>query len=142
MTPRQRLQALIQGVQQDLGRYQRLCQLLDEQYQLLGTHDVEGLTRFNLTLTGLMGEVQASAQARCQQLRAFGLEPDQQGMASLIGRLPEPVQRRFSPLWLRLEQLLIQCKQKNERNGRLLAGQVETIRQLLGQQDAYPEPMP
>ncbi|MDO2948354.1 flagellar export chaperone FlgN [Aeromonas simiae] len=136
---RQYLQSLVQGVQQDVGRYQQLSVQLDEQYLLLGQHDVEGLNRFNLNHTELMKEIQQQAQTRSQQLNALGFDPNERGMARLIEQLPDPIQARFSPLWLRLENLLLQCKQKNERNGQLLASQVETIRRLLGQTPSYGE---
>ena len=58
-------------------------------------------------------------------------------MATLITRLPDPLQQRVGEQWQRLEWLLQQCRRQNELNGRLLAGQIETINTLLGQESSY-----
>jgi flagella synthesis protein FlgN len=143
MTPRQRVQEIIRGLQVDQPRLQQLEKLLEEQFLLLGTHDVDKLNRLNISLITLMKEVEKEARDRSEHLQALSLKPDEQGMAMLIERLPQPVQSKVAPLWQHLELLLLSCKKKNDRNGRLLAGQIETIRQLLGwQQDSYAGPTP
>ena len=58
-------------------------------------------------------------------------------MAALIEKLPANLQHKVAKQWLQLEQLLQQCLRQNELNGRLLAGQIETINTLLGQEPAY-----
>ncbi|MEB5773261.1 flagellar protein FlgN [Aeromonas caviae] len=137
MTPRLRVQQLIVGIQQDCGRYAELQQLLLNQYRLLASHDVDGLTAHNQQQTRVMSEIQQQVQLRCQHLRALGLKPDEQGMATLIGKLPAPLQQRVGEQWQTLELLLRQCQRQNEQNGRLLAGQIETIHTLLGQESSY-----
>ena len=118
MAPKLRVKELIIGIQQDCGRYADLQQLLLNQHSLLASHDVDGLTGHNRQQTRLMADIQQQAQQRCQHLLALGLKPDEQGMATL-------------------ELLLRQCRRQNELNGRLLAGQIETINTLLGQESSY-----
>ena len=137
MAPKLRVRQLITGIQQDCGRYVELQQLLLAQYRLLASHDVDGLTKHNYQQTRVMSEIQQQVQQRCQHLRALGLKPDEQGMATLIGKLPSPLQQQVGEQWRRLEQLLLQCRRQNEQNGRLLAGQIETINTLLGQESSY-----
>ncbi|WP_421201453.1 flagellar export chaperone FlgN [Aeromonas enteropelogenes] len=137
MTPRQRVRLLTSGIQQDLLCYTELLQLLLRQHRLLATHDVEGLTEHNQQQTRLMAQVQQQAQQRCQHLLALGLRPDEKGMAILIAKLPTSLQQHATNQWQELEQLLQQCLRQNDLNGRLLAGQIETINTLLGQGQGY-----
>ncbi|MGL6230177.1 flagellar export chaperone FlgN [Aeromonas rivipollensis] len=88
MAPKLRVKELIIGIQQDCGRYADLQQLLLNQHSLLASHDVDGLTEHNRQQTRLMADIQQQAQQRCQHLLALGLKPDEQGMATLITRLP------------------------------------------------------
>lgn len=137
LPPKQRIQQLIIGIRQDCGRYADLRQLLLNQYRLLASHDVAGLTEHNRQQTRLMGEIQHQVRLRCEHLQALGLKPDERGMAILIGKLPSPLRQQVDEQWQRLEQLLLQCRNQNEQNGRLLAGQIETIHTLLGQESSY-----
>lgn len=137
MTPKLRVKQLIVGIQQDCGRYTDLQQLLRNQHGLLASHDVDGLTEHNRQQTKLLANIQQQAQQRCQHLLALGLKPDEKGMATLITKLPSPLQQSVGEQWQRLELLLQQCRRQNELNGRLLAGQIETINTLLGQESSY-----
>ncbi|MDM5126797.1 lateral flagellar protein LfgN [Aeromonas salmonicida] len=135
--PKLRVKQLIIGVQQDCGRYAELQQQLLRQHSLLAAHDVNGLAEHNQQQTQLMAAVQQQAQQRCQHLLALGLKPDEKGMATLIAKLPASLQKNVASQWQQLEQLLQQCLRQNELNGRLLAGQIETINTLLGQEQPY-----
>lgn len=137
MAPKLRVKQLIIGIQQDCARYAELQQLLRIQHGLLASHDVDGLSQHNLQQTRLMADIQQQAQQRCQHLLALGLKPDEKGMATLINKLPTPLQQSVSGQWQQLEQMLLLCQHQNERNGRLLAGQIETINTLLGQESSY-----
>ena len=135
--PKLRVKQLIIGVQQDCGRYAELQQQLLRQHSLLAAHDVNGLAEHNQQQTQLMAAVQQQAQQRCQHLLALGLKPDEKGMATLIAKLPASLQKNVASQWQQLEQLLQQCLRQNELNGRLLAGQIETINTLLEQEQPY-----
>lgn len=137
LDPKLRVKQLIIGIQQDCGRYAELQQLLLRQHSLLAAHDVDGLAEHNQQQTQLMVAVQQQAQQRCQHLLALGLKPDEKGMATLIAKLPASLQKNVASQWQQLEQLLQQCLRQNELNGRLLAGQIETINTLLGQEQPY-----
>ncbi len=137
LDPKLRVKQLIIGIQQDCGRYAELQQVLLRQHSLLAAHDVDGLAEHNQLQTQLMVVVQQQAQQRCQHLLALGLKPDEKGMATLIAKLPASLQKNVASQWQQLEQLLQQCLHQNELNGRLLAGQIETINTLLGQEQPY-----
>ena len=127
MAHKPRVKELIIGIQQACGRYADLQQLLLNQPSLRASHDVDGLTGHNRQQTRLMADIQQQAQQRCQHLLALGLKPDEQGMATLITRLPDPLQQRVGEQWQTLELLLRQCRRQNELNGRLLAGQIDVL---------------
>lgn len=137
LTTRERVRALLVGIQQDCISYQELEQVLQRQHSLLATHDVDGLAQHNPAQNRLMAHLHAQAQQRCQHLLALGLKPDEKGMATLIAKLPDELQRQVGAQWQQLEQCLRRCQHQNERNGRLLAGQIETIQTLLGQTPGY-----
>lgn len=137
LDPKLRVKQLIIAIQQDCGRYAELQQVLLRQHSLLAAHDVDGLAEHNQLQTQLMVVVQQQAQQRCQHLLALGLKPDEKGMATLIAKLPASLQKNVASQWQQLEQLLQQCLRQNELNGRLLAGQIETINTLLGQEQPY-----
>lgn len=137
MEPKQRIKELILGIQQDCSRYAELQSLLLRQHGLQAAHDVDGLATHNQQQTRLMADVQKQAQQRCHHLLALGLKPDEKGMATLIAKLPATMQPKVASQWQQLELLLQQCLRQNDLNGRLLAGQIETINTLLGQEHAY-----
>ncbi|MGY3894367.1 lateral flagellar protein LfgN [Aeromonas enterica] len=137
LDPKLRVKQLIIAIQQDCGHYAELQQVLLRQHSLLAAHDVDGLAEHNQLQTQLMVVVQQQAQQRCQHLLALGLKPDEKGMATLIAKLPASLQKNVASQWQQLEQLLQQCLRQNELNGRLLAGQIETINTLLGQEQPY-----
>lgn len=134
---KQRVKQLLLGVQRDLGSYGELHDMLQRQHLLLATHEVDELTQHNLQQTELMKQIEQQAQQRCQHLLALGLAPDEQGMTKLIARLPAQLQHTMADQWQRLESSLRQCQWQNDRNGRLLAGQIETLHTLLGQRQEY-----
>ncbi|EKP0304230.1 MULTISPECIES: flagellar protein FlgN [Aeromonas] len=134
------VKALILGIQQDYGHYTELTALLLRQHALLASHDVDGLQVHNEQQTALMAKVTQQAKLRCQQLQTLGLKPDEKGMATLIAKLPLPLRTTVANQWQQLEQLLHQCLRQNDLNGRLLAGQMETIHSLLGQESGYRDP--
>ncbi|WP_425890395.1 flagellar protein FlgN [Aeromonas veronii] len=134
------VKALILGIQQDYGHYTELTALLLRQHALLASHDVDGLQVHNEQQTALMAKVTQQAKLRSQQLQTLGLKPDEKGMATLIAKLPLPLRTTVTNQWQQLEQLLHQCLRQNDLNGRLLAGQMETIHSLLGQESGYRDP--
>ncbi|MGN5149527.1 lateral flagellar protein LfgN [Aeromonas enteropelogenes] len=140
LTAKERVRELIVGIQQDTGRYQELEQVLQRQHALLAAHDVDSLATHNQQQNRLMAQVQLQAQQRCQHLLALGLKPDEKGMAKLIAKLPGNLQRQVGAQWQQLEHSLKRCLHQNELNGRLLAGQIETIQTLLGQEPGYGQP--
>lgn len=137
LSVKERARELILGISGDLAHYAELSRLLLTQHALLVAHDADGLTAHNPQQNQVMALIQRQAQLRCQHLHALRLKPDDQGMATFISKLPPAMQPPISQQWQQLEHLLRQCKHQNEINGRLLAGQIEVLHSLLGQEPGY-----
>lgn len=135
--PKARLRQLIKGMQQDQQSYHQLLQLLQQQLGYLGAHDSTALARLQPQQEALMNSLARHGSERCQLLASFGLSADNQGMTTLIQRLPATLGNQIATLWQELHQQLTACQQQNAINGRLLAGQMELLRTLLQQPDAY-----
>lgn len=125
------LKELLQGIQSDLNALRQLRPLLQEQRTLLCQHGGEGLTPLNERHAALVESMQQRAQARCRLLAQLGCDPDERGMTALLERLPPELATRARPLWQQLHQQLQDCKTQNDINGRILAGQQETLRAMM-----------
>lgn len=134
---KQCLRQLIEGMQQDQHSYRQLHHLLNQQLLRLGAHDSAGLAALQPQQEALMTTLATRAAERSRLLSGFGLHADQQGMATLISRLPAQLGSQMTTLWQSLHQQLAECQQQNSINGRLLAGQMELLRNLLQQPDPY-----
>ena len=125
------LKELLQGIQSDLNALRQLRPLLQEQRTLLCQHGGEGLTPLNERHAALVDGMQQRASSRSQLLSQLGCDPNEHGMSTLLERLPPELATRARPLWQQLHQQLQDCKTQNEINGRILAGQQETLRAML-----------
>lgn len=131
MSPKECLQQIVSGVQLDLADYQQLKRLLNEQHSLLRRRDVRALTDLLTRQQSLLTRLRDNAGLRTQLLSQLGLDASDHGMRDLMNRLPAPLTTRLSPQWKQLQQLVSQCQQQNDINGRLLVTQYEVIRRML-----------
>ncbi|MDX9873917.1 MAG: flagellar protein FlgN [Spongiibacteraceae bacterium] len=133
MNARSLLDAMIKAARSDVATCEQIEALLAEQLPALIRRDADQLTSISQQLEPLLTRIRTNARQRAEQLQTLGLNPDQSGMTQLLQRLPATLATRLRPLWQQLEEALRRCRQLNERNGRILAGQRETIAQLLGE---------
>ncbi|WKE66525.1 flagellar protein FlgN [Gallaecimonas kandeliae] len=133
MSVKAALAALVEGVRLDIRRCDELQKLLRHQQHLLARTDSDGLEHLNQALQPALDQLGQSARQRSQLLERLGLDGNEHGMTKLLEKLPEKLARELSPLWQALVQRLGQCKALNERNGSLLAGQQEVLKDVMGQ---------
>lgn len=131
MTPRECLQQLVGGVQQDLTDYDSLHQILNEQYQLLRERDSQGLADLLKREQTLLLPLRERAARRSKLLAQLGLDASDHGMRQLLDKLPANLSEKLSPQWQQLQQRVVECKRQNEQNGKLLAIQNQVIRRML-----------
>lgn len=133
MSQREKLLAVVDDdLQQDLGDYLALRELMQALYGHLLERDAPEIERANLQISHRVEALFARAGRRSKVLAAFGLEATTSGMQRLLavssGERGDSLQRH----WQQVGELAQQCQALNECNGKLLAMHHEILQQLLG----------
>lgn len=133
MTKREQLlQVVEQDVQLDCTDYLSLRGLMQELYQQLLERNSSQIDLLNAQVSSLVDQVRLRAQRRSKILAAFALGADNTALQQLFALFPESRGDHLRRAWEQLGQLAAQCKQLNERNGKLLAMHNDILSQLLG----------
>jgi flagella synthesis protein FlgN len=132
MDKRDMLKALLLGVQSDLASLRQLRAILQAQRSLLFQHAGSELAPLNERHAELVAKLEHNARLRTRYLQQMGFKANAGGMSHLLAHLPAAVAQRLAPQWEQLHRELRELKLENDINGRILAGQQEVIRQLLG----------
>ena len=127
----QLLQVIEQDVQHDCADYLSLRGLMQELYQQLLNRESQQIDLLNEQVSQLVEQVRSRAERRSKVLMAFGLDGGAQAMQRLFGFFPESRGDHLRQVWEQLNQLVLQCKRLNERNGKLLAMHNDILNQLL-----------
>jgi len=133
----QLVKSLFSELTQDVKSYQQLARQLQHQESLLVNRDSQALLTHNAQLQQLMQQLSEHAQRRCGYLEALGVSADDAGMNRLLGALPDQYRQQGSMLWQQLYELTLQCQERNNTNGRLLAQQKQLIDKLLKPEQQY-----
>lgn len=132
MSQKAKLLALIEtDIGADLEAFQQVLPLLDELHERLLAHDGQGIEALNRRLDPWLAAIAERDARRSKVLAAFGLAPDASGMERLLSAYPKPQQEVLARRWQQLGEVALECRQRNERNGRLLAMHNEILSQLL-----------
>lgn len=134
---RDKVRYLLRDIQQDRHDYQVLGEMLQQQYRLLLKHDANELQRLHQQQIPLMQTLANRAKTRQGLLTALGLPANEQGMRQLLDRLPSQLTAQVDPIWTALQQQVESNRQQNDRNGQLLASQMEVLRHLMQQPTGY-----
>ncbi|MGE8361649.1 flagella synthesis protein FlgN [Pseudomonas sp.] len=130
----QLLQVAEQDVQQDCADYLSLRGLMQELYQQLLNRNSQQIDLLNDQISHLVDQVRGRAERRSKILTAFGLGAGAPAVQQLFGLYPEGRGDHLRQTWQQLNQLVLQCKRLNERNGKLLAMHNDILNQMLGEQ--------
>ena len=138
MSQRDRLLAAVDAdLEQDCSEYRALRGLMGELYERLLERDCAGIERINLQITLHVEAIALRAQRRSKVLGAFSLQADTDGMRRLLASATGTLSQSLQQHWQQVGELTVQCRQLNERNGKLLAMHHDILQQLLaGNQDA------
>lgn len=128
----QLLQLAERDLQQDGADYLSLLGLMQALYQQLLERNCQQIDLLNEQIARLVGQVRARAERRSRILSAFGLGTGGEAVQRLFGIFPPGREEHLRQQWEQLNQLVLQCKQLNERNGKLLAMHNDILNQLLG----------
>lgn len=132
MSQKDKLLAVVAGdIAADLNTYGQLQTLLDELHERLLARDTLAIERLNQNVEPCLDALAECSTRRGKVLRAFGLAADPEGMQRLLDAYPAPQREAVRSQWQQLGQAVRHCRQRNERNGRLLAMHNDILNQLL-----------
>jgi flagella synthesis protein FlgN len=115
----------------DLNTYGQLQRLLDELHERLLARETLAIEQLNQHIEPCLNALAECSARRGKVLRAFGLAADPEGMQRLLGAYPATQVETVRSQWQQLGQAVRDCRQRNERNGRLLAMHNDILNQLL-----------
>lgn len=131
------LRALVSGVHADQADYQTLRTLLGEQFQAALRHDAATLTELGRRITALVAVLDGRRRERMRGVALLGIRPPAT-MAQVIALFAPAMRAPLQQLWQDLEALVVECKQLNSRNCRLLTEQHALMQRVLaGEEDTY-----
>ncbi|MFC5696505.1 flagella synthesis protein FlgN [Pseudomonas sp. GCM10022186] len=121
---------LLQLFTDDIGHAQRLLELMDEEFQVLGERDLARLESLLAEKQTLLAQLDQHGRQRSQVLANLQLSADRAGLQRLAER--SPLGQQLLERGDELGQLLDACKAANERNGRLIRANRTSVGSMLG----------
>lgn len=129
--PAPALAQLLRDAQADLGDYERLAQLLEQQFNAALRHDAAQLQTLAEDIGPLLDALDQRRLARVALVTQLLGPLSATSMASLFERLPAARRAPVQALWDRLEQAVLACKASNARNARLMTEQHALLQRVL-----------
>jgi flagella synthesis protein FlgN len=122
--------ALLQLFEEDIAHADRLCELIDAEFDALQTRELERLQTVLAEKQPLLALLDQHARIRSDLLRQAQLSADRTGLEELAARSPEG--DRLLKSSHALNEGLDRCREKNLRNGRLINANQAAVGKLLG----------
>ncbi|QKE63032.1 flagellar export chaperone FlgN [Aquipseudomonas campi] len=121
---------LLQLVTEDIDSAQQLLELIDAEYQALGQRDLSRLQEILASKLPLLSLLDQHSTARSKILLDQQLSADRAGLQALAARSPdgEILLARSDAL----NQLLSNCRDANQRNGRVIRANQASLTSVLG----------
>jgi flagella synthesis protein FlgN len=122
----------------DLADYQQLEALLEQQFCGALSHDTATLTEAGNKIVALVGLLDARRQTRHELAAQLLGRQRRLSIEEVLAQLPTAPRQTCETLWATLCTRVAHCKTLNERNGRLLMAQHDSLeRVLFGEKDIY-----
>jgi flagellar biosynthesis protein FlgN len=139
MTSREALHRLFEGMRADAADYNRLRELLEEQFKAALAHRTEEIGVIVEKILGLTSTLGARSRERAELARALSKgRAKKVTVRAFTAHLPEPARDKFESAWKLLETLVRECKRLNVRNGHLLMTQRDIMQRVLNvEPDVY-----
>lgn len=131
-------QLLIETMQKNTHHLSSLNQILDQERQLIETSDHKGLIALLEHKEELIESIHQTEQQLLQLLNKYGYKTHfRQAISSdnfvqLASQLPAPLQAAFTQSWTELKTLLIETRQLNSINRRVVEYSKYSVDHLLG----------
>lgn len=133
MTRRAALQKLFHDMRADIEDYQRLRQLLQEQFEAAVRHRTEQVRELVERISGIATVLEARRRERVALVRKLAPRAVKPTIEQLSSQLQGPARASFDRCWTSLYALLEDCKRLNERNCHLLMEQHDIMDRVLKQ---------
>lgn len=139
MTSREALHRLFEGMRADAADYNRLRELLEEQFKAALAHRTEEIGAIVETILALTVTLGLRSRERAELARALSRgKAKKVSIRALTAQLPAPARQKFESAWQLLETLVRECKRLNVRNGHLLMTQRDIMQRVLNiEPDVY-----
>lgn len=139
MTSREALHRLFEGMRADAADYNRLQELLEEQFKAALAHRTEEIGAIVEKILALTATLGLRSRERAQLARALSRgKAKKVSIRALTAQLPAPARQKFESAWQLLETLVRECKRLNVRNGHLLMTQRDIMQRVLNiEPDVY-----
>jgi flagella synthesis protein FlgN len=139
MTSREALHRLFEGMRADAADYNRLRELLEEQFEAALAHRTEEISAIVEKILALTATLGARSRERAELARALSKGKTRKvSLRAFTAQLPAPAREKFEGAWSLLETLVRECKRLNVRNGHLLMTQRDIMQRVLNvEPDVY-----
>ena len=136
ITRHQAVERVLQGIKDDSTAYVELLALLEEQFQATLRHQNAQLKVLADQIVAAVAAIDGRRRQRVTLVTALlGPRPDMQQFFAL---LPETARATSLADWSALEEMVLECKRRNIRNGTLLTEQFSTMQRVLnGEEHTY-----
>jgi len=127
------LAQILREMQADHAGYARLRELLEAQFHAALRHGTQQLLDLAEEITHLVMELEGRRATRGQLLgQLLSSSEEAPTLAQLCKRLPAQAGKALGQTWQTLEQQILECKQLNLRNCRLITEQHALMQRVLG----------
>jgi flagella synthesis protein FlgN len=123
------LAELMRGVGEDVRDYRLLATLLEQQFEAALTHQAAHLADLAERISGMTATLDRRRVQRVALVTA--LAGKGASIDSAFALLTEPPREALRGAWATLEALVRECKQRNERNCRLMMDQYSIMQRVL-----------
>jgi flagellar biosynthesis protein FlgN len=139
MTAREALHRLFDGMRADAADYNRLRELLEEQFNAALAHRTEEIGVIVEKILALTATLSVRSRERAELARALSKSKVKRvSMRAFSAHLQPPAREKFESAWKLLETLVRECKRLNVRNGHLLMTQRDIMVRVLNvEPDVY-----
>lgn len=129
---------LLGDMRSDLADYQLLQELLERQFKGALSHDPTSLADTGEQIVALTSQLDARRRTRVELAAELLGRPRQLSIEAVLALLPAAPRQACERLWATLRERVVHCKTLNERNGRLLMAQHDSMERILfGEKDIY-----
>ncbi|WP_461537454.1 flagellar protein FlgN [Spongorhabdus nitratireducens] len=125
------MRLFIESLDQDIRQFRTLTQHLEAQQRAILDRDTKAMDQLNPRIETLASDLAASAYRRSVLLKKHHMPLSREGISQLFSKARPQLQHKVLQCWDELTLIHEQCRAINERNGRLLSLQQQTINKIL-----------